>query len=156
MQRSRGLLFFLGSVSTFGWTSCTGEKDAPLTVEQVCEKLQSFRGEAGKGPSEKPICIAEYRAMPSALRTCSDACVKTSTNAVMWEDCRDSCSGRTAPPFLTCSKIASAPGPFKACMAKHEALQADQPDAYTCWARCGRRAETDLETARCDERCKVP
>lgn len=128
-----------------------------LTSQKACDKLLTFRGDAGKRPDERARCLADYDAMNAPVRACTDACVKKSNDQDQFDDCRDLCSGKTMPPFLMCSRLTFEHEPFQACMKKHEALQKDQPDLYACWSRCVRRTkENTPEAAACDATCKIP
>ena len=130
--------------------------DEPLTSQKACDKLLTFRGDAGKRADERARCIADYDAMTPSLKTCTDKCVKQSNDQDQFDDCRDLCTGKTMPPFLMCSRVAFEHEPFQACMKKHEALQKEHADQYACWTRCVRRAKEGPEAGACDATCKIP
>jgi len=128
--------------------------DAPLSVDEACARLVALR-DASASAIQKERCVAEYGAVPKNLRSCTDACVRKAKAVDEYTDCRDDCSGALLPSLYTCSKITTEDAPYRACLARHDALKTSAVDVYKCWSRCGVRAKDATEAAACDARCGV-
>lgn len=127
----------------------------PLTDAEACDMIGALPRTKWK-PADIDNCYVTYSTLGHNVRLCTDKCIRNSSNADDFEDCRDDCSGETIPSFVICQKMSNNDKRVDACRDKHNALLPDSKERYTCWSRCGRRANTGLEAEACDKTCNVP